>query len=139
MWESSIKSTGIGISLGAIAGALCRYFLGIWFTHIFGSTFPYSTLIINVTGCFIMGFFTTLTLIQVISVHPDVHLAVTTGFLGSYTTFSTYALDTSKLIAHSPHSPESALIYWGGTAGLGLIGLQLGIAFANLFRFNHRS
>jgi len=77
-----------------------------------------------------MGFFATFSLIPVITIHPDLRLMVTTGFLGSYTTFSSYELDTAKLITRSL---ENDLVYWGGTALLGLMSLQLGIAFAEKF------
>lgn len=76
-----------------------------------------------------MGFLATFFLMRVIAIHPDIQLMVTAGFLGSYTTFSSYELDTTKLIARSL---SNALVYWGGTAFLGLISLQLGIALAEL-------
>jgi len=76
-----------------------------------------------------MGFFATFSLMRVITIHPDIRLMVTTGFLGSYTTFSSYELDTTKLLTRSL---ESDLLYWGGTALLGIISLQLGIALAEM-------
>uniref|UniRef100_A0A832H5H3 Fluoride-specific ion channel FluC n=1 Tax=Oscillatoriales cyanobacterium SpSt-402 TaxID=2282168 RepID=A0A832H5H3_9CYAN len=130
MWKYPAARTIIGISLGAVIGALCRYYCDIWITQFLGTTFPYSTMVINLTGCFVMGFFATFSLIPVITIHPDLRLMVTTGFLGSYTTFSSYELDTAKLITRSL---ENDLVYWGGTALLGLMSLQLGIAFAEKF------
>jgi CrcB protein len=129
LWKHPGLRTIIGISLGAVAGALCRYYFGVWLTQFFGNAFPYSTLFINITGCFVMGFFATFSLMRVITIHPDIRLMVTTGFLGSYTTFSSYELDTTKLLARSL---ESDLLYWGGTALLGLISLQLGVALAEM-------
>lgn len=80
MLQNPAFRTPVGISIGAIAGALSRYYLGLWFTQLFGTEFPYSTLIINVSGCFVMGFFTTLVLGRLIAIHPDIRLLVTTGF-----------------------------------------------------------
>ncbi|WP_290883567.1 DUF2252 family protein [Fischerella sp.] len=74
MLQNPVVRTPVGISLGAIAGALSRYYLGLWFTQLFGTGFPYSTLIVNVSGCFVMVFFTTLALGQVIAIHPDIRL-----------------------------------------------------------------
>ncbi|WP_315787848.1 fluoride efflux transporter CrcB [Fischerella sp. JS2] len=129
--------TPIGISIGAIAGALSRYYLGLWITQLFGTGFPYSTLIINVSGCFVMGFFTTLAMGRLIAIHPDIRLLVTTGFLGSYTTFSTYELDTAKLFQE--HSLEIGLIYWLGSAVLALLSLLLGNALAECIRIKKES
>lgn len=93
MLQNPAVRTPAGISFGAVSGALSRYYLGLWLSQLFGTEFPYSTLIINVSGCFVMGFFTALALGPWVAVNPDMRLLVTTGFLGSYTTFSTYELD----------------------------------------------
>ena len=50
----------IAISLGAIAGSLCRYYLGLWLPQILGFGFPYATLLVNLSGSFAMGIVTTL-------------------------------------------------------------------------------
>ncbi|MBD2431538.1 MULTISPECIES: fluoride efflux transporter CrcB [Fischerella] len=137
MLQNPAVRTPVGISIGAIAGALSRYYLGLWFTKLFGTEFPYSTLIINVSGCFVMGFFTTLTLGRFIAIHPDIRLLVTTGFLGSYTTFSTYELDTAKLFQEQ--SLEVDLVYWLGSAFLALLSLLLGNALAEFIRIKEES
>lgn len=131
MLQNPAVRTPIGISLGAISGALSRYYLGLWFTQLFGTGFPYSTLIINVSGCFVMGFFTTLALGSLITIHPDIRLLVTTGFLGSYTTFSTYELDEAKLFQE--HNLEIYLLYYLISAFFTLISLLLGNALAEFF------
>lgn len=117
----------IAISLGAIPGALCRYYLTLWFTQSLGNEFPYGTFFINISGALVMGFFTTYTLSQTLNqtiVSPDVHRLMTTGFLGAYTTFSTYALDTQALLNRG--KPSLALLYWAGSAIFGVIGCQMG-------------
>jgi CrcB protein len=135
--QHSAIRTPIGISLGAVAGALLRYYLGLWFTQLFGTAFPYSTLIINISGCFIMGFFTTFALGRLLTIHPDIRLLVTTGFLGSYTTFSTYELDVAKLLQQ--RSLEIDLIYWLSSAILTLLSLLLGNAAAEFIVTKARS
>jgi len=85
------------ISLGAILGANARYWLGGWAADRFGTTFPYGTLIINVTGSLVLGFFITLVTDRFL-VDPRWRLLVAIGFLGAYTTFSTYTYESMNLI-----------------------------------------
>ncbi len=122
----------IAISLGAIAGALSRYYITLWFAQRFGTNFPYGTFFINLTGCFAMGFFVTWALERVVTISPEVRLLVTTGFLGSYTTFSTYGLDTITLLGVSRLMP--AVFYWAGSALLGILSVQMGVLSARLMR-----
>ncbi|MBO3459212.1 fluoride efflux transporter CrcB [Aetokthonos hydrillicola Thurmond2011] len=113
----------LAIILGAIPGALSRYYLTLLFARWLGTGFPYGTFFINVTGAFIMGFFVTFTLDRMLT-SPDLRLLVAVGFLGSYTTFSTYALDTSALLKTG--SQGLALTYWLGSALMGFVGLEIG-------------
>ena len=81
------------ISLGAIAGANARYFLSRWASRIFSPAFPYGTLIINVTGSMVLGFFLIWTSERVFA-DPRWRLLIAIGFCGAYTTFSSYAFET---------------------------------------------
>jgi CrcB protein len=128
MLQDPAFRTPVAISLGAIAGALSRYYLTLWLTQVFGSTFPYGTFIINLTGCFGMGLFVTLALERLINLPPEFRLLVTTGFLGAYTTFSTYGLESLLLFKNRNILPAG--LYWLGSAVLGLIFVQLGILAA---------
>lgn len=121
----------IAISLGAIAGALSRYYLTLWFSHRFGTSFPYGTFLINLTGCFAMGFFFTFALERTATISAEVRLLIAVGFLGSYTTFSTYGLD-SVLLWENRQFVITAF-YWLGSAVLGVIGVQLGVILARYF------
>lgn len=116
----------IAISLGAIPGALSRYYVTLLAARGFGTQFPYGTFIINLTGACMMGFFVTLTAQFVAP--PDLHPLIAVGFLGSYTTFSTYALDTSNLLRTREYG--TALFYWAGSAILGFLSLELGVILA---------
>ena len=122
----------IAISLGAIAGALCRYYLTLWFVQRFQSSFPHGTFFINLTGCFSMGLFVTLIGERTLNLPPEVRLMVTTGFLSAYTTFSTYGLE-SVILLRDRHL-TAANFYWLGSAFLGLVSVQLGVMLARLFR-----
>jgi CrcB protein len=129
MLQDPLLRPPIAISLGAIAGALSRYYLSLWFQR-FGTAFPLGTFFINLTGCFVMGFFITLSLERVPTIPPEVRLMVTTGFLGAYTTFSTYGLESLKLLGDRNFPAFS--FYWAGSAILGVICVQLGVILARL-------
>jgi fluoride exporter len=117
----------IAISLGAVPGALARYYITELSKKQFGNTFPSGTLIINITGCFCMGFL--MTLISGIANFPtELQLMVATGFLGAYTTFSTYGFDTLTLWRNGKLG--ATIFYWAGSAVFGLIGVQLGATLA---------
>lgn len=118
--------TPLAISGGAILGALSRYYLSIGLIKLLGDKFPYGTLTVNLSGALLMGFVATLALGQMIS--PTLQLLLATGFLGSYTTFSTYALDTAAL--GKSRGEFFALCYWAGSAIGGVIGLEIGISLA---------
>lgn len=130
--QPSIR-TPIAISLGAIAGALCRYYLGQWLAKIFGVNFPYGTFFVNITGCIVMGFFVTLATQQVLKFSPEVTLWLSVGFLGSYTTFSSYELDSIKLLNQRYFTTFT--FYWLGSSVLGLLAIKLGIKLANSIKF----
>jgi len=118
----------IAISLGAIAGALSRYYLTLWFAKTFGTAFPYGTFFINLSGCFGMGCFVTVALERVVTIPPEVRLMITTGFLGAYTTFSTYGLETVILLRD--RNVPAVSIYWPGSAILAILSIQLGVILA---------
>ncbi len=113
----------IAIALGAVPGALSRHYLGLCVARWLGSNFPYGTLIINLTGALVMGFFDTYTLDRAI-ISPDLRGLIAVGFLGSYTTFSTYALESVNLARLGNYG--YALLYWAGSAVLGVLSLELG-------------
>ena len=83
---------GAGGSLGAIA----RFLIGTWFAERYGSLFPWATFVINVTGSFILGFIATLLLSHVL-INPNWRYFVLIGFVGAYTTFSTFEYESARL------------------------------------------
>jgi CrcB protein len=84
------------IGLGAVVGASARYFLSGYIARILSPGFPYGTLVINITGSLLLGFFLVLTN-QRIPLDPRWRLFIAVGFCGSYTTFSSYAFETFAL------------------------------------------
>ena len=83
----------LAISVAAIVGANLRYFLSRLAARGFGPVFPTGTLIINIVGSFIVGFFIIWTSERVL-LDPRWRLLVVVGFCGSFTTFSSYAFET---------------------------------------------
>ncbi len=137
MMQSSEWRTIAAISLGAIAGALSRYYLGIWISQHWASPFPYSTFLINVSGCFCMGLIMTLVPTLAPPFSAELRLMLAVGFLGSYTTFSTYGLETLNLVRTG--RPEMALIYAFSSVALGVAGVQGGVWVAKLLLFLGRA
>ena len=85
------------IALGAVVGASARYFLSTYIGRHFSTVFPYGTLLINVTGSLILGFFLVYASERVL-LDPRWRLLVAVGFCGSYTTFSSYAFESFALM-----------------------------------------
>jgi len=84
------------IAIGGMLGALSRYFLSKFITQNVNDIFPWGTFVINVTGCFFIGLF--YIAFDRIITGPDLRSFLTIGFLGAYTTFSTYSLETINLL-----------------------------------------
>ena len=85
------------IALFGAAGTLARYGLQGIVQIRMGSMFPYGTLLINLTGCFLLGLVGQLTLNRML-ISSDLRLAIAVGFFGGYTTFSSFGWETAKML-----------------------------------------
>ena len=84
------------ISLGAVVGASLRYFVGRFVARAVSASFPYGTLLINITGSFVLGLFLVWSTERALP-DPRWRLLIAIGFCGSYTTFSSYAFESFAL------------------------------------------
>ncbi|GER66277.1 putative fluoride ion transporter CrcB 1 [Weizmannia acidilactici] len=88
------------VGIAGIFGALARYDLGIWIGMHVHTIFPFATLCINMIGCFLLGWLT-MHIFKSKNVHPYIASALGTGFVGSFTTFSTFSVETVQLFQQS--------------------------------------
>ena len=118
------------VGLGAVVGALSRYYLGRWLIDLTGlHDFPVGTLGVNLLGCLAMGTFIALTTPGE-TLSPAIRLMIATGFLGSLTTFSAYELEIATLLdAEGWHQD---LLYWLGSPLLGLACLHGGLTLGRI-------
>ena len=87
----------LAVAGGGAVGAALRYYLGGSALARVAAPFPAATFVINITGSFVIGFFLTL-VTERVYVNPNVRLAVAVGFVGAYTTFSTFEYETARLV-----------------------------------------
>lgn len=85
------------IFVGAGLGGVCRYWVSTFFYGILGRQFPYGTLIVNVTGCFLMGFLFVFLLERFNGLGSQLRALLLIGLLGGYTTFSSFSIETLNL------------------------------------------
>jgi CrcB protein len=85
------------VMVGAAAGGLARYVIGGAVMQRFGGRFPLGTLVVNVSGCFLIGVVMTV-LTERLQPHPNWRLLLVTGVLGGYTTFSSFAWETFQAV-----------------------------------------
>jgi CrcB protein len=98
MQVSELLTGGVLVALGATVGTPVRFFVSGVVARRFGETFPWGTLAVNVSGCLIMGAVAAFAKAHGLSAESAAWLLVATGFLGSYTTVSSFALQTGALV-----------------------------------------
>jgi CrcB protein len=115
------------VGLGGVLGANARYLISTWAAGRFGTAFPYGTFGINASGSLLIGFLLTV-VVDRLGNDPAARWLVATGFLGAYTTFSTFAYETVALLRQGDIRP--ALTNALGSAALGVSGCLAGILLA---------
>jgi CrcB protein len=115
------------VALGSAVGGVVRLLLSGYIQQRAGEAFPLGTLVINITGSFLLGFLIRYALATPF-ITPEIRAMLTTGFCGGYTTFSTYSYETATLIEDGRY--ERASLYILLSVGIALLGVFGGFAIA---------
>jgi CrcB protein len=116
--------TIVAIGIAGALGALARYGIGGLIVSRSARAFPWETFVVNVTGSFVLGFaFTVMT--EQLTTGQWLRTAVAVGFVGAYTTFSTLAFETYRLLEDGALALAAANIF--GSAAAGLVAVYLGV------------
>ena len=117
------------IAVGGALGALARYGVGVFVTGRMGTKFPYGTFVINMTACVIIGFSLTF-LSRRAGLNPAWRYLVPVGFVGAYSTFSTYEWETLSTLRSGAFSLSA--LYAFSSLVLGLVAVWCGILLAEV-------
>ena len=112
------------IGLGGFAGAISRYLVDGFVSDRTGGAFPWGTLVVNLSGSFVLGLLFAMTAERAI-LPADIRAPVMIGFIGAYTTFSTFMLESWVLIESGSYLPAAANL--GGSVLLGLVAVFAGL------------
>jgi CrcB protein len=115
----------LAIALGGASGAVLRFLVATGVTQQLGRDFPYGTLAVNVIGSFLLGLLTEGLLVQRTFLAFDYRAAILIGFIGAFTTFSTFSLDTVYLVQQG--NIEKALLNIALSVGSCLLMIALGL------------
>jgi CrcB protein len=112
------------IGLGGALGAISRYVLGVWVYKRLGTGFPYGTFVINMSGCFLIGLI--VTILDFRTVLSSAWLfAIPVGFIGAYTTFSTFEYESLR--AAQAGQPGIALLNIALSVVVGYLAVWIGM------------
>lgn len=111
----------LAVTSGGAVGSVARYLAGIGAARLFGTGFPWGTLIINVTGSFLIGVFVGLFATRWDASPPALRIFLTVGICGGYTTFSTFSLDVFYLIERGQSWQSAAYMVSSGLLSVGAL------------------
>jgi CrcB protein len=117
-----VRSLWVGVA--GFFGAIARYQLDSLISRHARGAFPWGTLVVNLTGCFLLGVLFTVSSGR-FDANPALRTALTVGFVGAYTTFSTFSLQAVRLTEDG--AVGLALAYVAGSVGMGLLAAWAGM------------
>jgi CrcB protein len=119
----------LAVALGGALGSVGRFLVGVGATKLFGFSFPWGTLIINVVGSFALGIFAEMFALK-LSESEAVRAFLTIGICGGFTTFSTFSLDAVTLMNRG--ATLAALLYAIASVVLSIAGLYAGLRLTRM-------
>jgi CrcB protein len=120
----------LAVAIGGSVGSVVRFLTGYYFATWYGTSFPWATLFVNVAGSLWLGFIATLAIQKPGAIDPVLRLALTAGFAGGFTTFSTFAFETLSLYDRGDNT--LALANMALNLIVGIASVWLGIILARL-------
>jgi fluoride exporter len=126
----SLFAACAAVGLGSALGGICRYLLTLFVVSRLGPGLPVATFLINLTGSFAIGVVSELGQTRAVGIDPLLRIALTVGFLGGYTTFSTFAYELLTLGAEREW--RLSLTYAVASVLLGVLACYAGIVAARL-------
>lgn len=119
------RMTLVYLAVGGALGAISRHVVQTWLQDLVGGRFPWGTFVINISGSFVLGLLFALAIEREL-LTPEIRLPVMVGFLGAYTTFSTYMLESWALAEAGDLS--RMLFYLVGSVIVGMLAVVAGLA-----------
>jgi CrcB protein len=116
------------VGIGGFFGANARFVVGTWVGATFGTRFPLGTFVVNVSGCFLIGVLGTLIMERLVARPDHVQLLLAIGFLGAYTTFSSFEFENHALFLDGEWL--TAALNIALSVLLGLVAVRLGVIAA---------
>jgi len=112
------------VGIGGFLGAIARFALGGYIANRMGIRFPYGTFVINISGSFFIGFILTI-LAQNAAISPNLRYLIPIGFIGAYTTFSTFEYETLRSVQDG--QMLIAMAYVSSSVIAGFVAVWLGV------------
>jgi len=116
------------VAIGGAVGAVARYGMGGWVQSLVRTSFPMGTLVVNALGSMLLGFL--FLLLEGLALSPETRALVTIGFLGAFTTFSTFSYEAIVLFQGGEWMRGG--VYVGSSVALGLAGVLAGMALGSI-------
>lgn len=117
----------LALGIGGFIGSNLRYFITLGSHSLFGNKFPFGTFVVNILGCFILGFLTIFGK-DVVNLSPNTKLLLGTGMMGALTTFSTFSYETFSLMKQSNY--KLAFLNIALNLLLGILAVWIGFELA---------
>ena len=114
----------LAVFIGGGTGAVLRYFAGVLAVKVLNVNLPVSTFVVNIAGCFILGFLFAL-FVSKPEINPALKLALTVGFCGGLTTFSTFSLELFEMLKNAQYM--QVLVYLVSSLAVGLLAVWIGV------------